>query len=261
MDIADRYLQEAIEESLPEQEEEPKKKWDSSSFELSKTASENPTGCFDCNICLDFAQDPVVTLCGHLYCWPCIYKWITMDKSPTPSQQCPVCKAAVSESTLVPLYGRGLPPKPPKKEATKVSLSKLEIPRRPPATRLDSSSPNSPSINPPNHYHHQHIHQHQHFHQHYSPYNTQYSSSPSMNFQSQIFHPTANALADMAVSVLPWLFGCTGAVGMFSSSNQQQSLLVPGTPRLRRQEIQAERSLSRIWAFLLCCFVLCFVFF
>ena len=29
---------------------------------------------FDCNICLETAHDPVVTLCGHLYCWPCLYK-------------------------------------------------------------------------------------------------------------------------------------------------------------------------------------------
>ncbi|CAH8279553.1 unnamed protein product [Arabidopsis lyrata] len=28
------------------------------------------SGCFDCNICLETAHDPVVTLCGHLYCWP-----------------------------------------------------------------------------------------------------------------------------------------------------------------------------------------------
>jgi hypothetical protein len=27
-----------------------------------------------CNICLDPACDPVTTLCGHLYCWPCIYQ-------------------------------------------------------------------------------------------------------------------------------------------------------------------------------------------
>jgi|TARA_B110000977_G_scaffold188631_1_gene257137 E3 ubiquitin-protein ligase RNF5 len=29
---------------------------------------------FECNICLELASDPVVTQCGHLYCWPCIYK-------------------------------------------------------------------------------------------------------------------------------------------------------------------------------------------
>lgn len=29
---------------------------------------------FECNICLELAQDPVVTQCGHLYCWPCLYK-------------------------------------------------------------------------------------------------------------------------------------------------------------------------------------------
>ena len=25
---------------------------------------------FECNICLEMASNPVVTLCGHLYCWP-----------------------------------------------------------------------------------------------------------------------------------------------------------------------------------------------
>ena len=33
-------------------------------------------GAFECNICLDVATDPVVTQCGHLYCWPCIYKYV-----------------------------------------------------------------------------------------------------------------------------------------------------------------------------------------
>jgi hypothetical protein len=31
-------------------------------------------GSFECNICLELAQDPVVTLCGHLFCWPCLYR-------------------------------------------------------------------------------------------------------------------------------------------------------------------------------------------
>jgi hypothetical protein len=29
---------------------------------------------FDCNICFDAARDPVVTQCGHLYCWPCLHQ-------------------------------------------------------------------------------------------------------------------------------------------------------------------------------------------
>lgn len=34
---------------------------------------------FDCNICFDAAREPVVTQCGHLYCWQCLHQvnsWI-----------------------------------------------------------------------------------------------------------------------------------------------------------------------------------------
>ena len=29
---------------------------------------------FDCNICFDAAREPVVTQCGHLYCWQCLHQ-------------------------------------------------------------------------------------------------------------------------------------------------------------------------------------------
>ncbi|KAJ6402076.1 hypothetical protein OIU84_014199 [Salix udensis] len=72
--------------------------------------SESFSGCFDCNICFDYAHEPVVTLCGHLYCWPCIYKWLHVQSTSLASDehpQCPVCKADISHTTMVPLYGRG----------------------------------------------------------------------------------------------------------------------------------------------------------
>lgn len=28
---------------------------------------------FECNICLEIATEPILTNCGHLFCWPCIY--------------------------------------------------------------------------------------------------------------------------------------------------------------------------------------------
>lgn len=57
---------------------------------------------FDCNICLDSPSEPVITFCGHLYCWPCLYRWLSSGHD-----QCPVCKAGVTRETIVPLYGRG----------------------------------------------------------------------------------------------------------------------------------------------------------
>ncbi|KAJ7527398.1 hypothetical protein O6H91_03G129900 [Diphasiastrum complanatum] len=58
---------------------------------------------FDCNICLEAANDPVVTVCGHLFCWPCLYKWLQCATC----RDCPVCKAILHEKMVIPLYGRG----------------------------------------------------------------------------------------------------------------------------------------------------------
>ena len=36
--------------------------------------SDNST--YECNICYELAREPVVTMCGHLYCWPCLYRYV-----------------------------------------------------------------------------------------------------------------------------------------------------------------------------------------
>lgn len=96
-------------------------------------------GDFECNICFDLAQDPVITLCGHLFCWPCLYRWLHHHSH---SQECPVCKALVQEEKLVPLYGRGKTQTDPRTK----SYPGMEIPRRPSGQR-PQTAPNPPPHN------------------------------------------------------------------------------------------------------------------
>ncbi|KAL0450242.1 UNVERIFIED_CONTAM: E3 ubiquitin-protein ligase [Sesamum latifolium] len=71
----------------------------------------NEAGDFECNICFDLARDPVITLCGHLYCWPCLYRWL---RGHSQAHECPVCKALIQEEKVIPLYGRGKAPTDPR---------------------------------------------------------------------------------------------------------------------------------------------------
>lgn len=34
---------------------------------------EKDKNVYECSICLENAKSPVVTRCGHIFCWPCIY--------------------------------------------------------------------------------------------------------------------------------------------------------------------------------------------
>lgn len=38
--------------------------------------SEKKDSAFECNICLDVASDAVISMCGHLFCWPCLHQWL-----------------------------------------------------------------------------------------------------------------------------------------------------------------------------------------
>ena len=58
---------------------------------------------FACNICFEKVVRPVVTRCGHLFCWQCISVWLERG-----APDCPVCKSPVTRATLIPIYGRGV---------------------------------------------------------------------------------------------------------------------------------------------------------
>ncbi|XP_030749933.1 E3 ubiquitin-protein ligase RNF185-like [Sitophilus oryzae] len=85
----------------------------------------------ECNICLDTAKDAVVSLCGHLFCWPCLHQWLETRPN---RQVCPVCKAAISKEKVVPLYGRG---------STKQEDPRDKVPPRPAGQRTEPEPGNN----------------------------------------------------------------------------------------------------------------------
>ena len=64
--------------------------------------SSSAESAFLCSICLDPVKNPVLTQCGHLYCWSCLYRWLN-----TQHTTCPVCKAGVSKENVIPIFIRG----------------------------------------------------------------------------------------------------------------------------------------------------------
>lgn len=92
---------------------------------------------YECNICYEVAREPVVTMCGHLYCWPCLYRWMQVQNL---CKVCPVCKAGIAEDKVVPIYGRGGVHEDPRgKHKPGVRTQQIEslevVPRRPAGQR------------------------------------------------------------------------------------------------------------------------------
>ncbi|KAI9307485.1 hypothetical protein BJ944DRAFT_157953 [Cunninghamella echinulata] len=91
-------------------------------------------GFYECNICFDTATHPVLTLCGHLFCWSCLAQWLNaQSRNPT----CPVCKAGCGKDKVIPIYGRGREEKDPR---TDPSIPTRPAGQRPPPLR----DPNRP---------------------------------------------------------------------------------------------------------------------
>ncbi|XP_015574646.1 E3 ubiquitin-protein ligase RMA1H1 isoform X3 [Ricinus communis] len=223
------------------------------------TGSESFSGCFDCNICFDFAHEPVVTLCGHLYCWPCIYKWLHVQSASIASDehpQCPVCKADISHTTMVPLYGRGQAPAEAEIEG-KASCRGTAIPPRPSACGAQAliSSPQHTAQQLPYHNPYQN---HNYTPDPYSSFE-EASQSPLLNLGGSavtgFHHPFVGMFGEM---VYARVFGNSDSLYAYRNSYH---LMGSNSPRLRRQEMQADKSLNRISIFLFCCFLLCLIVF
>ncbi|MCO5602639.1 hypothetical protein L7F22_056773 [Adiantum nelumboides] len=58
------------------------------------------TSTFACSICLrDSPKEPVLTCCGHVFCWRCIYRWLAKKRA------CPLCNGYLSSSSdITPIY-------------------------------------------------------------------------------------------------------------------------------------------------------------
>ncbi|XP_004303150.1 PREDICTED: E3 ubiquitin-protein ligase RMA1H1-like [Fragaria vesca subsp. vesca] len=215
---------------------------------------------FDCSICLDSVRDPVVTLCGHLYCWPCIYKWIQFQTPSSESQedqkqpQCPVCKTEVSESSLVPLYGRGQTTKPTKPSKGKPPHLGIVIPKRPLAP-CAVDTPRTPSTSP---YSIQRSHPYQS--QINSPLGGSYTAASPMHSpgdtSTQVFNPMVGMFGEM---VYARVFG-NSITNVYTYPNSY-NLTGSTSPRVRRHVMQADKSLNRMCLFLFCCFLLCLILF
>ncbi|KAK4783525.1 hypothetical protein SAY86_007899 [Trapa natans] len=225
--------------------------WKTMSSSTVDSGTGNAAGCFDCNICLEFAHEPVVTFCGHLYCWPCIYRWLHVQSASLASDehpQCPVCKAEISHEAMIPLYGRG-------HASPEHELKSMKVPPRPrgqPARVLTSptSGQQLPYRNP-----------YQNLHYNLGPFasyeeDAHSSSMPALlNFGSSGFsHSMVGMFGEMFYARV---FG--NSEGLYGHPN---SYFINGSSaRMRRQEIQAEKSLNRMSVFLFCCFLLCLIVF
>ena len=91
--------------------------------------SKKETGTnFECTICLDTAKEPVLTKCGHMFCWPCIYNWLDSKNG---RAKCPNCKNIITKDDLIPVYAN---------DENRDNTNRFKnIPKRPKAERNPNS--------------------------------------------------------------------------------------------------------------------------
>ncbi|CAM8888156.1 unnamed protein product [Rhodiola kirilowii] len=202
-----------------------------------------------CNICFDLAHEPVVTLCGHLYCWPCIYKWLHVLQSYDESQQqpqCPICKANISEGTLVPLYGRDA-----SSSESRATDQDLNIPNRPAFSSYNLQRLMQQSSQSANHWDDTSRGPHP---------SLATPSSLQIDFEavSALLNPITCKFGEM---VYDRIFGGSGANAHSYPYAASYPHMSSTNPIIQRQEKEVEKSLNRVSFFFFCCVLLCLFLF
>ncbi|XP_004488451.1 uncharacterized protein [Cicer arietinum] len=88
---------------------------------------------FDCNICFEKANEPVLTCCGHLFCWECFYN---LSYAYSNAKECPVCEGEVVETDIIPVYGNG---RVHDNGHLEMNETGSQVPDRPRAARVEST--------------------------------------------------------------------------------------------------------------------------
>lgn len=52
-----------------------------------------------CPICMDIPITPKMTRCGHIYCWPCILRYLDINDELNVAG-CPICHASILKKEL-----------------------------------------------------------------------------------------------------------------------------------------------------------------
>lgn len=100
----------------------------------SEEAKEDDNADFECNVCFETAKEPVVTSCGHLFCWPCLYQWLHRNLE---NKECPTCKGELLGCNITPIYGRGSSERGKQSEVGEEGKQGFVIPPRPRGSRFE----------------------------------------------------------------------------------------------------------------------------
>lgn len=88
----------------------------------------------ECNICFQSPKEAVVSFCGHLFCWPCLYTWLHFYSL---AHQCPACKSPIHHQKLIPVCATA----GGSSHSIPIYISGTEIPSRPTRQRSEISPP------------------------------------------------------------------------------------------------------------------------